>query len=122
MTIYIRPSMAERSIGRVLWRWREDAGMSLSEACEKAGFSAATLSMMENSLRPFDPLNIMILGRVYDIPNESWKHEVRRAEFATIEVPMWPGITTEARRCGAFSRKSFTSASVKPFTANLAAL
>ena len=83
MTVYIRPSMAERSIGRALWRWREDTGMSLAGACEKAGFSVATLSMMENSLRPFDPLNIMILGRVYDIPNETWKHEVRRAEFAT---------------------------------------
>lgn len=83
MTVYIRPSMAERSIGSALWRWREDTGMSLAEACEKAGFSVATLSMMENSLRPFDPLNIMILGRVYDIPNETWKHEVRRAELAT---------------------------------------
>ena len=35
---------------------------------------------------------------------------------------MWPGITTEALRCGAFSLKSLTSASVKPFTANFAAL
>ena len=35
---------------------------------------------------------------------------------------MWPGITTEARRCGALRRKSVISASVKPFTANFAAL
>ena len=40
----------------------------------------------------------------------------------TIEVPMWPGITSETFRCGAFRRKSLTSASVKPFTANFAAL
>ena len=43
-------------------------------------------------------------------------------EFAVIEVPIWPGITTDALRWGAFKRKSLTSASVKPFTANLAAL
>ena len=40
----------------------------------------------------------------------------------TIDVPMWPGITTDAFRCGALMRKSVISASVKPFTANLAAL
>lgn len=82
MTTYIRPTMVERSIGRVLWRWRDDTGMSLTEACEKAGFSIALLSMAENALRPFDPLNTMILGRVYGIPNEVWKREVRRAESA----------------------------------------
>ena len=43
-------------------------------------------------------------------------------ELNTIEVPMCPGMTTEARRCGAFWRKSAISASVNPFTANLAAL
>ncbi|MFC3891628.1 Scr1 family TA system antitoxin-like transcriptional regulator [Lentzea rhizosphaerae] len=80
--MYIRPTMAERSLGRVLWRWRDNTGMSLTEACEKAGFSIALLSMAENALRPFDPLNTMILGRVYGIPNEVWKREVRRAEFA----------------------------------------
>ena len=43
-------------------------------------------------------------------------------ELATIEVPMWPGITTEHLMCGALSRRSVISASVKPFTANFAAL
>ena len=43
-------------------------------------------------------------------------------ELATIEVPMWPGMTTEHLMCGAFTRRSVMSASVKPFTANLAAL
>ena len=43
-------------------------------------------------------------------------------ELETIEVPMWPGITTEHLMCGAFSRRSVISASVKPFTANFAAL
>jgi len=38
-----------------------------------------------------------------------------------IEVPMWPGITTEHPTCGAFSRRSEISASVKPLTANFAA-
>jgi hypothetical protein len=45
-----------------------------------------------------------------------------RPELITIEVPMWPGITSETLRCGAFNRKSLIRASVKPFTANLAAL
>ena len=44
--------------------------------------------------------------------------EVLRA----IEVPMCPGMTTAAFTCGAETRKLVTSASVKPFTANLAAL
>ena len=39
-----------------------------------------------------------------------------------MSVPMWPGITTEHLMCGALSRRSLISASVKPFTANLAAL
>ena len=42
-------------------------------------------------------------------------------ELATIEVPIWPGITTEHLMCGALRRRSLISASVKPFTANLAA-
>ena len=35
---------------------------------------------------------------------------------------MWPGITTATFTCGAFRRRSTSSASEKPFTANLAAL
>ncbi len=35
---------------------------------------------------------------------------------------MWPGITTDAVRCGALTRKSVIRASVNPFTANFAAL
>ena len=35
---------------------------------------------------------------------------------------MWPGITSDTFTCGAFMRKSLISASVKPFTANFAAL
>lgn len=77
--------MAERAIGRTLWKWRDETGMSLTEACKKAGFSIASLSMMENALRPFDPLNVMILGRVYELPNEIWKQQVRRADFAAKE-------------------------------------
>ena len=43
-------------------------------------------------------------------------------ELTTIEVPIWPGMTTEHLMCGAFMRRSVCSASLKPFTANLAAL
>ncbi|MCP2247694.1 hypothetical protein LX86_006459 [Lentzea aerocolonigenes] len=85
MTRSFRPSMTERSIGRTLRKWRDDAEMSLAQACKKAGFSVATLSMTENALKPFDPLDIMILGRVYELPNETWKQLVRRAEFAVRE-------------------------------------
>ena len=45
-----------------------------------------------------------------------------RAELIAIPVPMWPGITSDTLMCGALLRKSLTSASVKPFTANFAAL
>ena len=41
--------------------------------------------------------------------------------FSAIEVPMCPGITTWALTCGACRARSTCSASVKPFTANLAA-
>ncbi|SFR10553.1 hypothetical protein SAMN04488564_103422 [Lentzea waywayandensis] len=77
--------MAERAIGRTLRKWRDATDMSLAEACKEAGFSIAQLSMMENALRPFDPLNVMILGRVYELPNEVWKQQARRAEFAAEE-------------------------------------
>ncbi|HXC12610.1 MAG TPA: hypothetical protein VNV39_07190 [Stellaceae bacterium] len=43
-------------------------------------------------------------------------------EFAVIEVPIWPGITTEHLTCGALILRSAISASVKPLTANFAAL
>ena len=43
-------------------------------------------------------------------------------ELRTIDVPMCPGITTEALRCGALTLKSVINPSVNPFTANLAAL
>ena len=45
-----------------------------------------------------------------------------RAVLITIDVPMCPGITSDTFTCGAFRRQSLTSAPVKPFTANFAAL
>ena len=44
-----------------------------------------------------------------------------RMLFATMSVPTCPGITTATRTWGALVRRSSMSASVKPFTANLAA-
>ncbi|MDX8033490.1 Scr1 family TA system antitoxin-like transcriptional regulator [Lentzea sp. BCCO 10_0856] len=85
MTTIFHPSMAERAIGRELRRWRNDAGLSLSVACKRAGFSAATLSLTENALKPFDPLDIMLLGRIYELPNHVWKQTVKRAEIAASE-------------------------------------
>ena len=43
-------------------------------------------------------------------------------ELPTIDVPIWPGMTTEHLMCGALILRSLISASVKPFTANFAAL
>ena len=34
--------------------------------------------------------------------------------LATIEVPMWPGITTDTFTCGALTRRSVINASVMP--------
>ena len=45
-----------------------------------------------------------------------------RAELVMIDVPMCPGITSETFTCGACRRRSLINASVKPFTANFAAL
>ncbi|GGU47129.1 hypothetical protein GCM10010178_44610 [Lentzea flava] len=59
--------------------------MSLAKACETSGFSVATLSLIENGIKPLDPLDIMILGRIYELPNDTWKREVRRAEYASNE-------------------------------------
>ena len=42
-------------------------------------------------------------------------------ELETIDVPICPGMTTEHLIWGAFTLRSVMSASVKPFTANLAA-
>jgi hypothetical protein len=38
--------------------------------------------------------------------------------LARIEVPIWPGMTTEHLMCGALICRSVISVSVKPFTAN----
>ena len=43
-----------------------------------------------------------------------------RCELSPIDVATAPGITRNARRCGAFTRKSPIKLSVKPLTANLA--
>ncbi|USX50610.1 Scr1 family TA system antitoxin-like transcriptional regulator [Lentzea sp. HUAS12] len=85
MTRNFLPSMAERAIGRELRRWRNEAGLSLSVACQRAGFSAATLSLTENALKPFDPLDIMLLGRIYELPNHVWKQTAKLAETVTRE-------------------------------------
>jgi hypothetical protein len=41
--------------------------------------------------------------------------------LARIEVPIWPGMTTEHLMCGALIRRSVINASVNPLTANFAA-
>ena len=48
--------------------------------------------------------------------------ECTARELVTIDVPIWPGMTTEHFTCGALSFRSFISDSEKPFTANFAAL
>ncbi|MCR3748140.1 helix-turn-helix transcriptional regulator [Lentzea californiensis] len=88
-----RASMTERSVGRVLRRWRDTLGLSLAEASAKARFSSAKLSMIENAVQPLDPLDIMVLGHVYGVPNDAWKREVRRAEPVS-DMRTTPGTRT----------------------------
>jgi len=45
-----------------------------------------------------------------------------RPALRIMSVPMCPGITSDTVTCGALMRKSLIRASVKPFTANFAAL
>lgn len=73
-------SMAERSIGRRLKRWRDAKGRTLAEAAELARFSSAKLSTMENAVQPLDPLDVMCVGHVNDRTHIEWKDQVKRAE------------------------------------------
>jgi hypothetical protein len=53
--------------------------------------------------------------------SSSSRREMTLRELATMDVPIWPGMTTETLMLGAVSARSVISASEKPFTANLAA-
>ncbi len=74
-----RPSMAERSIGRTVREWRNQRGLSLAEAGELLGISAAKLSLMENALGPMDPAEIIAAGLAYRMKGAAWKQLVKLA-------------------------------------------
>ena len=72
-------------------------------------------------------LNVLIRhGRGIDAGGGDWRGSARfhfvqpvgwlctLRELETIEVPIWPGITTEHLMCGAFRRRSLIRASVNP--------
>lgn len=73
------PSMAERSIARILRNWRNETSLSLAEVTDRAGISGSTLSLVENALQPPDPLDVMQLGCTYKLSHAIWKKQARRA-------------------------------------------
>lgn len=76
--------MLERAIGRALNEWRRacPGEWSLTEAGQRAGFSSAKLSMMENALQPSTPVDIMALGYTYKVPTPDWQAVVELAQRA----------------------------------------
>ncbi|MEU3649466.1 helix-turn-helix transcriptional regulator [Lentzea sp. NPDC034063] len=77
-----RATALERAIGRQLAGWRDERGLSLTEAGQRVGFSSAKLSMMENAVQPSPPVDIMALGYVYKTPTPEWQAVVLRAQHA----------------------------------------
>jgi hypothetical protein len=77
-----RATTLERAIGRQLGGWRAERDLSLAEAGQRAGFSSAKLSMMENAVQPSAPVDVMALGYVYKVPTPEWQAVVLRAQYA----------------------------------------
>jgi transcriptional regulator with XRE-family HTH domain len=77
-----RATTLERAIGRQLGGWRTERGLSLTEVSQRVGFSSAKLSMMENTVQPSAPVDIMALGYVYKVPTPEWQAVVLRAQHA----------------------------------------
>jgi transcriptional regulator with XRE-family HTH domain len=77
-----RATPLERAIGRSLANWRDERGLTLTEAGMRVGFSSAKLSTMENAVQPSAVLDIMALGYVYGVPALEWQEVVRQAQFA----------------------------------------
>ena len=87
-----RATTLERAIGRQLARWRNERGLSLTEAGQRVGFSSAKLSTMENAVQPSAPVDIMALGYVYKVPTPEWQAVVLQAQHA--EQARTPGRTS----------------------------
>ena len=77
-----RATTLERAIGRQLAWWRNERGLSLTEAGQRVGFSSAKLSTMENAVQPSAALDIMALGYVYKVPAAEWQAVVVQAQHA----------------------------------------
>lgn len=77
-----RATALERAVGRQLAGWRKERELSLAEAGERAGFSSAKLSTMENAIQPSAPLDIMALGYVYRVPTPEWQLVVTQSQHA----------------------------------------
>lgn len=61
-------SMIERAIGRTLRKWRRGRDLSLVEAGRLMRCSNAKISMMENAVRPINPVDVMAAGFAYQVP------------------------------------------------------
>lgn len=79
-----RPSMAERSVGRAVRRWRDERGLSLAEAGRLLGFSSAKLSMIENALRPIDQAEAIALGIAYRVMPDAWQRAAACANDGSV--------------------------------------
>jgi transcriptional regulator with XRE-family HTH domain len=77
-----RATSLERAIGRSLANWRDERGLTLTEAGMRVGFSSAKLSTMENAVQPSAVLDIMALGYVYGVPALEWQEVVLQAQHA----------------------------------------
>ncbi|MFD9738154.1 helix-turn-helix domain-containing protein [Umezawaea sp. NPDC059074] len=60
-------SMIERAIGRTLRKWRRGRDLSLVEAGRLMRCSNAKISMMENAVRPINPVDVMAAGFAYQV-------------------------------------------------------
>ncbi|MCP2260315.1 Helix-turn-helix domain-containing protein [Streptoalloteichus tenebrarius] len=67
-----KPSVRLRRVGRVLRQWRERAGMKGKglEVARSLGWSQAKLSRLENATQPINPVDVLALGLVYQIPED----------------------------------------------------
>ncbi|NGY57607.1 helix-turn-helix domain-containing protein [Lentzea sp. NEAU-D13] len=77
-----RATALERAVGRTLAGWRNELGLSLTEAAGRVGFSGAKLSMMENAMQPSAPVDIMALGYVYKVPTTEWQFAISQSQHA----------------------------------------
>jgi len=82
MTEDFRATAVERAIGRHLEAWRRSRDYSLVELGRLIGCSTAKLSMMENTLRPSAPGDVVAIGMACKIPDLERNEVFEKATWA----------------------------------------